>query len=121
MIWIEETLYQGLVWVVFELNDADRHQQWFATASVWTNTSRPKGRATARHTLGMSAAVRADHRAGAGVRRRCGRPPRVGLGIDGGPHAMCVTDAEEVNREPLHSFAGLRRSPARPDQGGIPT
>ena len=28
MIWIEETLYGALVWVVFEPNDADRHQQW---------------------------------------------------------------------------------------------
>jgi hypothetical protein len=26
MICIEETLYQALVWVVFEPNDADRHQ-----------------------------------------------------------------------------------------------
>jgi hypothetical protein len=34
MIWIEERLYQALGWVVFELNDAHRHQQWFATASA---------------------------------------------------------------------------------------
>ena len=32
MVWIEETMYQALVWVVFEPNDADRHQQWLAGA-----------------------------------------------------------------------------------------